>query len=491
MTVLDLKAFGKRNVWRLPTGETAVRPGLRRIATPTAGRRWVGGKSVQNPWTLEVWHYVADVDTNGRDLTVRILDEDFVEFQAIATGVDAIPRGFSVVVVDQEVLVCSPDMPTLYGLVGSGLIVAVKVASDNPGTTAIPIPRGIGCSVANRAIIADGASIFVSDPAAVTGGTIRTFVGQNQNGRPGVIFGVHEGAGGSLVCVTSAGTYLLDSAAFAVGVVGSNGSDWRLVHHHQAYSYDSSCAVRGRVYALTRRGFTLVDVENNDEVLLDDAMVPRLYGPRVSSPDWRTSRLMDGDDGPMVAYGDLLCMNDLPEGMRSWWSCAVNTTWKVRGTLRDIDGGAMLLAEDGVYLMGGNVDGTQLLSGEAATQAAGVMFGALPTNPRHNAIIRDVVWRAALGGAGEIRCAVRGQQAVEAVPVADSRSLIIGTSTWGAAGTVFQSAPLARTNGGADFNFSSGDLSLEFGADYPETRLGTVADLEMSDSATLRKQDRV
>ena len=38
MTVLDLKAFGKRNVWRLPTGETAVRPGLRRIGTATASQ---------------------------------------------------------------------------------------------------------------------------------------------------------------------------------------------------------------------------------------------------------------------------------------------------------------------------------------------------------------------------------------------------------------------------------------------------------------------
>ena len=487
--IQDLRSFGKRNVWRLPTGELANRPGLRRIATPTAGRRWVGGKSVQNPWTLEVWHYVADVDTNGRDLTVRILDEDFVEFQAIVTGVDVIPRGFSVVVVDQEVFVCSPDMPTLYGLVGSGLIVAVKVASDNPNTTAIAIPRGIACSVANRAIIADGSSLFISDPVAVTGGTIRTFVGQNQNGRPGVIFGVHEGAGGSLVCVTSAGTYLLDSAAFAVGVVGSNGSDWRLVHHHQAYSYDSSCAVRGRVYALTRRGFTLVDVENNDEVLLDDAMVPRLYGPRVQSPDWRTARLMDGDDGPMVANGDLLCMNDLPEGIRSWWSCAVNTTWRVRGTLRDIDGGAMLLAEDGVYLVGGNVDGTQLLSGEAATQAVGVLFGQIPTSPKQNATLRETHWRAALGGAGLVKVAVRGQQAVTGTPVADTRSLIIGTSTWGA-GSVYQPTPMARVNGGADFNFNSGDMSLELAADYPETRLGTVLDLELSDSATMRTQDR-
>ena len=490
MTILDVKSWGKRNVWRAPSGELAVRPGLRRLTVPTGTRRFVGGHSIQNPWTLEVWHYVADVDVDGRDLTVRIFDENFVEFQALATGVDVIPRGFSVIVVDQEVFVCSPDMPTLYGLVGSGLIIALKVASDNPNTTAINIPRGIGCSVANRAVIADGSTLYISDPTAITGGTIRTFVGQNANARPGVIFGVHEGAGGSLVCVTSAGTYTLDSAAFAVGVVGSNGTEWRLTNHHKAWSYDSSSAVKGRVYALTRRGFTLVDMESTDEALLDDAITPRLYGPRVSSPDWRTARLYASDDGPMVADGNLLCMSDLAEGLRSWWSCAVNATWKVRGTLRDIDGAMMILAEDGVYSVGGNVDGGQLLSTESATQARGVLFGEVKTNPAQNPTLRLVMWRAALGGVGNIAVAARGQQADSGIPDADTRSLIIGTSTWGAASTVFQPTPLARVDGGADFNFNSGDQSLELSADYPETRLGSTIDLTFSDSAAMRTQDR-
>jgi hypothetical protein len=193
----------------------------------------------------------------------------------------------------------------------------------------------------------------------------------------------------------------------------------------------------------------------------------------------------------MVADGNLLCMSDLAEGLRSWWSCAVNTTWRVRGTLRDIDGALMILAEDGVYSVGGNVDGGQLLSTEAATQARGVLFGEVKTNPAQNPTLRLVMWRAALGGVGNIAVAARGQQADSGTPDADSRSLVIGTSTWGAASTIFQPTPLARVDGGADFNFNTGDQTLELSADYPETRLGSTIDLTFSDSAAMRTQDRL
>lgn len=487
--IVDLRPFGKRNVWRLPTGELAVRPGLRLMAEPEGGRRWVGGKSVQNPWTYEVWHYIADVTDAGEDLVVRIFDDNFVEFQSFKTGVDAVPRGFSVVVVDQEVLVCSPDMPTLWGLVGSGLVFAEKVESTNPGTTAIDIPRGIGVSVGNRAVIADGQTIYISDPTAVTGGTIRTFVGQNQNARPGVIFGLHEGAGGSLVAVTSAGTYLLESSAFAVGIVGSNGSDWRLSHHHQAYSHDSSVAVRGRVYALTRRGYTLVDVENNDEVFLDDLLTPRLYGPRVSSPDWRDARMVAGDEGPMVADGDLLCMSDLSDGLRSWWSCDVNATWVVRGALRTLEGTMMLLAEDGIYFIGGNFDGEQTLISALTGQPSGVLFGQVPTPPQDNTTVREISWRCSLGGVGDLAIAVRGQQELVDTPNADTRGLVIGTASWGDEG-VYQPAPMARGNDSTNLNFNTGDITVEVAASFPTTRLGPVLELTTSGSAKDRRQDR-
>ncbi len=487
--LVDARPWSKRNVWRRPTGELAVRPGLRRLATPTGTRRWVGGFSVQNPWTLEVWHYVADVDVDGRNLIIRILDEDFVEWQAFATGVDAIPRGFSHAVVEGELLIGSPDMPMLYGLVGSGIGLAAKVASTNGGTTAINVPRGIVSPWCNRAIVCDGNTMYVSDPVSVGGGTVRTIVPQNQNQRPGVIFGVHEGGGGLLIVVTSEGVYGLDSSAAAVGIVGNSGTDWRMLNHTQAFSYDSSCVVNGRVYALTKRGYALVDVENDRQELLDEPLHPRRFGARIASLDWRTARMLPGDDGPMVAVNSQLSMHDLAATtpLRSWWSCAVNTTWRVRGVLRDVDGAMMLLAEDGIYAVGGNFDGGQLFSSEAATQAKGVLCGEVPGAPADNRTVRFVSVAAGLSGAGSIYVATRGDEQ-SAVPPADTRSLVIGTDAWGAANKCYQPTPL--TSRRLEFNLNTDDVVIEAAADYPDTRLSATINVDYSESAKSRPADR-
>lgn len=488
MTLIDVRPWTKRNVWRRPTGDLCARPGLRRLST-LSGRRTVAGHSVANPWTFEVWHYVADVDADGRDLTVRIYDEDFVEWQAFKTGVDGIPRGFSVAVVDQEVLVCSPDMPTLYGLVGSGLILATKVDSDNPNTTALPIPRGVAATICNRAVIADGSTLYISDPTAITGGTVRTFVGQNVNARPGVVFGVHEGAGGALVAVTSAGVYVLDSAAFAVGIVGSNGADWRLANHHQTYSYDSSCAVRGRIYALTQRGYALVDVENDEEMLLDDPLMPRRYGPRVTSNDWRTARLYSGDDGPIVADGKLLNVANLVDGLKSWWDSTVDEGFTVRGVLRDQDGGMLLLSEDGVYQIGGNYDGI-FTTGSAGTETRAVLAGPVPSPPQINQTLRSASWRVGIGGDGEVTFAVRGQQVVSGTPPADSRGVVVEVNSWGDADIVYQPTPLSRLDESVNFDFNSGDLTMELTTTVQNARLGESLEYQISESAVARKTDR-
>lgn len=488
MPLQNVNQWSKLNVYPLQSGEFAARPGLRRIYTPDSGRYFVGGFSVLNPYTSEVWHYVFDiVSASTSSLRMRILDEDFVTWQEFYLGVNVDPRIITHAVVEGELLITSPDFDTLWGLIGSGVIFAKKVASDNPATTAVSIPRGICTGWCNRVVVADGASLFISDPVSATGGTLRTFVGQNQNQRPAPVFGIHEGAGGQLVALTSRGVYGLDSSAAAVGIVGSNGTDWRLLNHHESYTYASSCVVRGRVFALSKAGYLLVDVENNEEVSLDDVMAPRAYGPRIASDDYRPSRMLAGDEGPMVAYGDTLSVHAVADDVRSWWTCAVDSTFRVRGTLRTADGKEMLLCEDGVYLPGGNVDGGQLLSSEAATQPKAVLSGLVSLSPAANPTVREITYGAAVGGAGSVYAAIRGD-AQTATPPADTRSLIIGTSSWGATGVIYQSTPLASRR--LLFNINGDDVSIEVAADYPETRLHVAAAVEFSQSAPQRPNDR-
>lgn len=489
MTLVDMRGWNKLNLWPLASGEMAVRPGLRRVLAPDSARMFCGGFSVLNPFTGEVWSYVFDCTSSvsaNRDLRLRIYDEDWQIFQTLSLNVNVDPRVVTHAVVEGQLLICSPDFPTLFGLVGSSVRLAVKVASDNPSTTAIDIPRGIVASFCNRMVIADGPSLFFSDPIAATGGDARTFVGQNQNQRPAPIFGLHEGAGGSLVVLTQRGVYGLDASAAAVGIVGSNGTDWRILNHTEAASFASSASVDGRVYVLTKKGYMLADVEDGDEEHLSDPMLPRAFGPRVASEDWRSAMMFSGEYGPIVSSGDAVSMHDLDEGVRSWWRCNVGSTFRVRGVLDTPDGTQYLLCEDGIYEMTGNFDGDTTAT-PANTQPKGVYIGRLLTEPSQNFSARHVHALASLGGEGSVRISVRGKTET-AIPPADARSLVIGTSLWGASSVIYQPAPLAFMRWNSILN--SHDVGVEVAADFAETRISAALDVVESDSAKLRPTNR-
>ena len=297
--LVDARPWAKLNMYPLPSGELAVRPGLRRLATPSASRKFVGGFSVINPFTPEVWHYVFDVATTAPlNLKLTIYDEDFVAWQTFTVGANVDPRVITYAVVAEQLLICSPDFPTIFGMVGSGVRLAVKVDPDTAALTALEVPRGIVTAWNNRAVIADGNFIYVSDAVADSGGDVRTFVAQNKNGLPGPVFGIHQAAGGALVAVTQAGVYGLDGSASAVDILDPQGTAWQKLNHHESFTFGSSCVVRGRVYGLTRKGYMLVDTESEREEQLNDPRLPRLYGPRIcllyTSPsprDGATSRM--------------------------------------------------------------------------------------------------------------------------------------------------------------------------------------------------------
>jgi len=264
-TTVDASGWASRNLWHTPDGELCVRPGLRKFYTPDTGYDIVGAFSLRNEYVDEVWTYVAVRDTSTLLVSLLILDENFETFQEFRWGTAAVIRCITHAVVEGQLVIACPDLPTLFGMVGSSVGFALSVPSDNTATTAIDVPRGIVTAFCNRFVYADGRSLFFSDPIAADGGDGRTIVGANQNQRPGIIYGLHEGAGGMLVCVTSAGVYGLDADAAAVQIVGSNGTAWRLLSHLGAHSFLSSCVHRGRVYVLTPDGYAPGDTETLEQ----------------------------------------------------------------------------------------------------------------------------------------------------------------------------------------------------------------------------------
>lgn len=491
MATVDARTWSKTNLWRLPSGELGVRPGFRRIYTPEAGRLLVAGFSVANRYSGELWHYVFDVaDSGRRDLKLRILDDNHVTFQVLSLNVDVIPRVITHASVEGHLMFGSPDMPTLHGLIGNAMSVAVKVDRGNGSATAIEIPRGLVCAVLNRICIASGPLVYISDPVSSSGGSPKTFVAQNINGRPGTIFGLHEGAGDRLVAVTSAGTYGLGADAFAVGIVGSNGSPWSLLSHCGAQSFASSCTVRGRVIALTRLGWMHVDVEDAPEQRLSEPVMSRAYGPRASLQDCRDARIYGSEDGPIVAVDALNAIHRTSADgeVASWWKSSHSpTNFRVRGLMKGPAGEDQLLCENGIFALAGNFDGEIALSSAVATQPKGILAGVVPSTPKENPTVRAVHVKAEAGGSsgGRVYCAVRGLAGTPTRPAADVKGLIIGTDAWGvAAPKRYTATPMASVR--FDFNELTRDVGIEVGVEHPLARIWPVIDVEYSASAADR-----
>lgn len=484
---IDARGWWKRNLWRTAAGDLAVRPGLRRIYPPESGRELAGGFSIDNVYTGETWHYVFDVAATGSlDLTLRVLTEDFETWQILNLNVDMVPRAITHGVVEGQILIGSPDMPTLWGLIGGAVRIAESVASDNPATTAIAVPRGIVATFNNRFVIANGPSLFFGDPIAATGGDGRTFVGENQNQRPGTVYGLHEGAGGMLVVVTDRGTYGLPAAAGAVGIVGSNGTDWYLLSHHSAFSFASSCAIRGRVYALSAEGFVPVDQESEQEQRLTDGYQSRAFGPRISLEDYRECRMYGDDDGPVISADivNAVHMTSLSNETVSWWTSGYDRDdFRVRGLLHEPGGSTVLLCANGVFRMEGNFDGDIALESDSEVQPVGVLFGVVPSSPMENKLARCV--SVAAEAYGQTHAAVRGK-AVNIAGRVDDEGITIGIDSWGTATKRYTATPFSVIT--AQFGgIATRELGIEVAADRALTRIHPLVDLEVTGSATTRK----
>lgn len=486
MTTVDVSGWAKRNLWRTNSNAVAVRAGFRQLKAPDSGRKYVGGFSVKNDRAEETWHYVFDVKTTGaKDLRLHVMDGAFNVFQTMNLGADVDPRAITHAQVFNHLVIASPDIPTLWGQIGVGMTYADSVASDS-GSDVVEIPRGICSSWNNRIVICDGRIMYVSDPVALGGGDVRSFIGENANQRPGIIYGVHEGAHGMIVVVTSSGVFGLDSAAAAVGVVGSNGSNWRILSHNPATSHASSCVVRGRVFGMTQNGFALIDTENDSEQNLSELDVSRAYGPRIFDPDWRDVRMFAGDYGPLVGHSDqsAIFAFDVMTGFGSWWTSDYAPI--LRGTLRDTDGDQLLLCENGVYRLTGDFDGDILLSSGLSVQPKGGFVGALQAIPSKNRDVKDVFAAAATGGAGEIAIALRGS-AHATTPIVDPEGFVIGTDSW-TTDKRATSTPMAdvRIKFGSEDAQPTREPSLEIMVDGCLTRIVDVLDVIDASGAETR-----
>lgn len=406
MIRIDASGWAKRNLWPLQNGELAVRPGLRSEfdgSTSLSGRRVVDGFSVLDPVTGDAWFYLIHYATSGAaDVKINVYDENWTLFQEYSTGSDAIPEVVTHAEVLDFITISSPSFPTVFGLVGGGLIKAEKQDSVNSFLTALDVPAGICTAWASsRVVIARGSSLFISDPVTATGGDPRTFVAENQVYLEAPIYGLHTTAGGALVACTARGVYALSEQAAASGQVPVG--DWQKLSDHQTTRFKTTASVNGRLWGITQKGIQLIDTEGATEVALDDPEVsPTSVAPIRNSDYRRNCELLPGLSGPIVAYRDegAWMMVDDSTGIRSWWTGSYgDPIAKLVGVAQHATGDQLLIFSEyertsddsAVCRVWGNQDtGAAVVSSlSGVTEVRGYLIGRTPSPVDGSPVIRQ------------------------------------------------------------------------------------------------------
>jgi len=477
MTTIATSNWSSRNVWPLANGTPAVRPGLASLYSAPASTRIVAAFSERCPRTDAMFHYVFTMSTSTTPIVLcRILDENMVEFAQVDTKASGIPVGISRAVVGDEILITSPSFATLWGLVGSGLVPAVKIDANISTLTTLNVPRGICASWAGRAVVVDGNSLYFSDALAP-----RTFTSDNFLDPPGgSVFGLHVSLGGSLIIATTTGVWALpeDAATGGPSVLGV----WSKLTDYTCVNYNTTCVSLGNVYGLTRKGYRRIDAEGAQDVPLDE---PNITGNsasttmgRIAVADYRSHALFGGQAGPIVALGESgdthqpWHMTDLAAQSETWWvySAATAGTSPLVGIGEDQDGRPLYATEAAILRLEGSVDSTTPLAH---------LKGRLVTAPQDSPVLR---WVTFASDTNSMRCSIFGTGTLKLPPQA---APIAGTTAWGAG--PWREPPLRSRR----FNFTrrTDDVAVEITVSGYPSRIPESADFDFSGPGPQRESN--
>lgn len=472
MPRIDLTRWSSHNLHRLSSGSVAVRPGFRELVNPS-GDSYVAGFSVRSDITDEVWYYLVEDDGTGV-LSVSVKDEVLGDVASVDWGVGN-GVGICLSRAQGQIMLTAPGMPTLWGWVGGELLIAEAPAEFLGVYTPMQIPRGVSVGWADRFVISDGVAVYISEPPIRDSGSDspgRTFLGDNALNPPGgAIKGLCVSVNGDLVAVTTEGVWGLNREAAANGqfVLGV----WSKIVDYSAASFDSSAAVRGRVWGLTSGGVRLIDTAKALDTGLNDPEVPMATMDPVVLNDYRLeARLLGGERGVYVAAVGMnyVCVLDDALGNSSWW----DTPGEVVGICSDEFGRDTFVCANAMYSLVGNRD-------EDEGTVTGVYLGRVHTDPSDSTTVRRIDF--ATDTPDNVVCSVRGTTKSEAAPQVEP---VLGTDDWG---TGVYGGPTAVRSRRFRWAITTDDVCIEVGAERCLSRVDSVINLEAIERGNKRPTD--
>lgn len=419
--IVDISGWELHNLYR--DGDALrTRPGFATFTAPTSGRTFVAGFSLQAPQTTEVWHYLFEQDDTTKMVTLRVTTEEFFTVFSMDLGVMEEAPVITWASVNRQVMINSPSFSApLFGVLGGGLMAALKQDSVYEDSTALDIPAGHITTFGDRMPIAQGATLFFNDP----GIDPRTYVAENVVALPGVIFDILQANDGALWIFTSEGVYTLAADALGQG---------QTVQGFLA-KVPGLQTSKPRNAVSTRFGVAVLD---RDAVVVGGRRIPigtyqgrRQLSRAIEVEDLRQfGELYATPRGVLVGFRsdrDLFLDIDLQDGTVTYvW--AAGDTLNLVGALRGRDGELIHLFSD--FAGEQTVTGTLDFDAEAIPAVAA---GRMELGPVDWPIIRRLSVSAANGGA-EVASSCSGVTDTANNTTVDG-DIVIGTSTWAASGT--------------------------------------------------------
>lgn len=507
---INTSQWNKRNMWVNQSEELTTRPGQDQLCSFTAFPATTkqdpkGSFTAKSQFADSVQHYVLmGVRAPFSDtLEMLVMEENLSNTkrkQVLPLGANRPIRAMTGAVVNGQVIISGPDIPTLWGYTGSGIVIAKSERSVNPSLQTLSMPRGICVSWVDRCVIAQGEALFISDPMAP-----RTYTADGFLALPGVVYGLHVTDVGDLVAVTSEGVYSLNSQSVAqgAGIVGSVNK----LSNYKANDYNQSAMTPFGIYGLTKRGYKRIDIDTSDEIPLSDKRFVRSLSDMISFPDYRSGKVWQTDTGMAIAIGSIdknandtfeggVCMVDLYQGLRSWWT--PSKMKKLNGVLTSREGETLFLFTANNEIVPGTnhnmgavmqfhldrdtVVGDQIPAGQEYKidiSYSGSIAGLVPYNPEFQPVVRAIFMKADNGGK-VVKVAVRGEYekkngTLQQITTEANGVVINGVTVWGPINNTDKLKTVELEGNRFQFAKRTDDISIEVQAAGGRVRIGGVS----------------
>lgn len=401
--------------------------------------------SIESSITTEVYHYV--VYNNG---VLYCYNEEFQELWRLTISVnssnglpDASSGSFSHAVYQNQFVLNSEFLSgPVFGFVGGGVILATKVDSLNPDTTALDLLPGGVAVFGDRFVYSYQNQILISDPEAA-----RTITAANVISFEGKVLDMFQaGPNGNFYVCTTNGIYVLP----ADGLTGQQSYAGFISHirDYEGTQLRNMAYSKGTIFGLVDNG--VWDVNNSENIELVKNRRSRYISKAVGNfIDMRYGRIFSYENGFIISVGNTSLLVDIVNKFSTWITTATsNYTQMVEdsivGVLKTRDGKSIFASPTAIWEFSGNIainDSLNMYTNPncdynySGSNVIGIACKQLETPPDASPVIREMTVSADNHNFS-IKTYIKNS-IISTTTLGALGGVIIGTSLWDNSGSIY------------------------------------------------------